>query len=154
MFVKFKYMKPVLFMISIASIMILYACYFLPSPCCFETKRLSNDTLTLSKVIHSECSICPISEQLLIGSVVLNRVLDGRWGSTIDSVVYYPNQFYQASGGENWESTDKSYQIARFLMVYGTIDASPLYFFKTFDKSFTHKLKITVREKHHIFAKD
>lgn len=113
----------------------------------------SEDTLNLAKVIFSECSICPVSEQLLIGSVPINRVKDGRWGSTLEQVIYSPSQFYQANGGKNWKTDEKCYKIAQFLLTFGSINSEPLYFFQTYEKNFTKKLTIIIKEKYHIFAK-
>ena len=115
-------------------------------------RTYSLDTLYIAKVIYSECSICPLSEKLLIGSVVLNRVKDGRWGNCVEDVVFYPNQFYQASGGTNWKTNEECYRIARILMSYGSVDSLVLYFFQDFNKTKKKKIKIRVREKYHIFA--
>lgn len=112
----------------------------------------SLDTMNIANVIYSECSICPLSEKLLIGSIPINRLKDGRWGKSLDEVIFSPNQFYQANGGKNWKTNEECLNIARFIMIYGPVDSLPLYFFQSFEKSFTKKLTVLYKEKYHIFA--
>ena len=116
-----------------------------------EKQVYNIDTLLLAKIMYSECSICPISEKLLAGSVVLNRVRDGRWGRSISEVVFCENQFHGTTG-DNWTFDRPHYQLARFLMVYGPIDTMPLYFYGKTNKQFVNKLNLLYKEKYHIFA--
>lgn len=109
------------------------------------------DTSILANIIFSECSICPPIEKLATGSVVLNRIKDGRWGCTIEDVVYYPNQFHGTGG--NWQTNKECMDIARYLLINGSVDPEPLYFFQTYRKEFTKNLTTLYKLKYHYFAK-
>lgn len=113
--------------------------------------EFNGDTLLLSKLLFSECSKCPIGEILLVGSVVLNRLEDGRWGNTLQEVIFSPNQFEGVSSN-NWDYTREFYQLAIFLLEYGPISKKPLYFHGKTNKSYVKKLKIYSVEKYHTFA--
>lgn len=112
----------------------------------------SKDTILLACLMYSECSICPIGEKLLTGSVVLNRMKDGRWGCNMLEVLFASGQF-KGTQGYNWTTDSYHMQLARFLMTFGSINETPLYFLdKQKDKNLLRKLKIFSKEKYHTFA--
>jgi hypothetical protein len=109
------------------------------------------DTLYLSKVMFGECSICDDLETMMCGSVVLNRRNDGRWGSSICDVVYSNSQFHSLET-DNWKSDKKRYEMARKLMIKGSIDSKPLYFSKHIKFFDQYNISIYKRYKYHIFG--
>lgn len=108
------------------------------------------DTLNLARILFSECDRCDFGEKLLIGSVVLNRLQDGRWGNSIHEVIHSPNQFHGIDG--NWKTDSIHYTIARYLMVFGPVSTVPIYFFRGRTKPFTNKVKVFYEAKYHTFA--
>lgn len=108
------------------------------------------DTLNLARVLFSECDKCDFGEKLLIGSVVLNRLKDGRWGNSIHEVIHAPNQFHGTDG--NWTTDSAHYVIARYLLTFGPISSVPLYFFQGRTKPFTKKLRVFYEAQYHTFA--
>lgn len=51
------------------------------------------DTELLARLLWSECRGEPYEGQLMVAQCVLDRLADGRWGSTLESVITAPNQF-------------------------------------------------------------
>lgn len=54
----------------------------------------------MSRVVMSESSIEPYICKVAIAYVMVNRLLDGRWGDTMADVIYYPNAFSTANNGD------------------------------------------------------
>lgn len=57
-----------------------------------------NDVNLIAKVLYTECRGLPTLEQACVAWVVLNRVDNGRYGSSISAVVTAPSQFAYYSG--------------------------------------------------------
>lgn len=114
--------------------------------------RIHTDATLLSTAIFGECSVCDDAEKRRTGSVVLNRLRDGRWGKTLHDVIYAPGQFDSVCG-DNWNTDHRHYTIAKELIYNGPTDSSSLYFAqnKSFFKRFG--IKILGRERFHIFGR-
>jgi len=52
-----------------------------------------SDIELLSKLITSECGICPTEEKYLVGSVVLNRLEDDKFPNSVEGVISQNRQF-------------------------------------------------------------
>lgn len=58
--------------------------------------------------------------QLAIGSVILNRLMNGHWGNTLADVLYAKNQFTPAYKISSTTPTDKQRQVVEDLLTKGT----------------------------------
>lgn len=47
----------------------------------------------LARLVYLEANTESLECQMAIVSVVINRLIDGRWGDTLEEVVYFPYQF-------------------------------------------------------------
>lgn len=47
----------------------------------------------LARLVYLEANTENLECQMAIVSVVINRLIDGRWGDTLEEVVYFPYQF-------------------------------------------------------------
>lgn len=59
----------------------------------------SEDAYLLAAVVHMEAGNEPYEGKLAVANVVVNRLLSGKWGSSLYSVIYAPNQFPGAASG-------------------------------------------------------
>ena len=92
-------------------------------------KPRKNDTLLLSKIINGEAIGESKYGKLLVGSVIINRINHGNWPNTIKEVIYQPRQF-NGINNNNFKSTLKTYDLARQLLIYGSIEPD-IYYFNT-----------------------
>lgn len=60
----------------------------------------NKDVSLLARAIHGECRGEPYEGQVAVGAVVLNRVRDSRFPSTIAGVIYQPGAFDAVSDGQ------------------------------------------------------
>lgn len=58
------------------------------------------DLELMSRVVMSEASTVPYIGKVAVASVIVNRVIDGRWGDTVHDVIYYEDAFSTADNGE------------------------------------------------------
>ena len=59
-----------------------------------------NDTLLLAALIQAEAGTQPYEGQVAVGSVVMNRLRTGRYGTSIYSVIFAKGQFGPAASGK------------------------------------------------------
>lgn len=59
-----------------------------------------NDTLLLAALIQAESGNQPYEGQVSVGSVVMNRLRSGKYGTSVYSVIYAKGQFGPASSGQ------------------------------------------------------
>lgn len=83
------------------------------------------DLELLAHIIECEAGAdyIPDEEQLLVGSVVLNRVKSSSFPNTIREVIYAPNQYAPTFDGR-WETNpprERAYRNAKYLMENGSI---------------------------------
>lgn len=50
----------------------------------------------LARLVFLESSVCSDECQRAVASVVFNRLESGKWGDTLEEVIYYPNAFTPA----------------------------------------------------------
>ena len=119
-----------------------------------NVNNIYNDTLELSKLISSECSNCDVLEKYLIGSVVINRLNHSDYPKTILNVIYDENQF-KGICNTQYKSDSITYNIAKTLMLRGSLDTSILYFYlrKSIDLPWRKNLLIVYKMKYHDFGR-
>lgn len=54
----------------------------------------------MARVVMSEASTLDFDGKHLVAVTMINRLHDGRWGDTIEEVIYYPNAYSTADNGE------------------------------------------------------
>ena len=65
--------------------------------------------MLMSVVIAMEALYEPYEGKVAVANVIINRILDGYWGDTLNEVVYAPGQFTGANSGrveEFWNQAD------------------------------------------------
>jgi hypothetical protein len=92
-----------------------------------------NERDTLAAIIHAECGNCPIMDQYLTGSVVINRVNSGLFPNNIRSVVREVGQFHGYKSRQ-YKPTKKTRKIADDLM-QGIFLVPDIVFFCTYKSS-------------------
>ena len=92
-----------------------------------NTHAYTQDDLDiLAHVICGEAEGCSLDMKESVGSVVLNRVADSRFPSTIAEVVFQEGQYACTWDGNYYrEPSDETYRVAEDLLTYGSkIDES------------------------------
>ena len=71
------------------------------------------DIENLLKVVEAEAGNQDDLGKAYVCDVILNRVDTGRWGDTIDDIIYYPNAFSVVSNGtiDNIEVSEGTYKV-------------------------------------------
>jgi spore germination cell wall hydrolase CwlJ-like protein len=104
---------------------------------------------TLAAVINAECGKCSLTEQYLVGSTVLNRMVHGEFPLSLESVIYQTNQ-YQGVGGKQFHPTPKTRKVAKDLL-RGLYVTPNIHYFCL--KGSTRPMKtITIVAEHHYYG--
>lgn len=108
-----------------------------------------NDKDALAALINSECGNCSITEQYLVGSVVLNRLCDSSYPPTIRQVIRQQGQFHGYKT-KHYKPTKKTRKVADDLLnnLYLTPDIK---FFCT-KKSERPMDRVLITGEHHLFG--
>ena len=80
-----------------------------------------SDLELLARLVHCEANTESLECQKAIVSVVLNRLEAGKWGDTLEEVIYYPNAFTPATFGEleEAEPTAENYEAVTWVLENG-----------------------------------
>jgi len=79
-----------------------------------QPRSNNKDINLLAHLVHGEARGEPYIGQVAVAAVVLNRVADSRFPSSIAGVIYQPGAFDAVSDGQiNLEPTSQSYKAAR-----------------------------------------
>lgn len=98
----------------------------------------------VAKVINKECSYCPITDKLLIGSSIINRMNDPDFPCAYEDVI--ENQYATS------DIYDKdSYKVAEMIINDSILDNRVLYFYNP--KTVTDKKFMRLMEKHTLLVK-
>jgi len=81
----------------------------------------------MSRVVMSEASIVPYIGKVCVAQVLINRLNDGRWGSTMKEVITYPDAFSMADNGE---VTDECRQAVLQALEGGAIFPEDMLYFR------------------------
>lgn len=86
-----------------------------------ESEITEENIIFLAKLIHCEAEGHTEEGKLAVGTVVVNRLFDGRFGDTIIEVIESPNQFSPVTTGKIYRTsyTDEDYDAAKKVLVDG-----------------------------------
>lgn len=85
----------------------------------------------LARLVYLEANTESLECQMAVASVVVNRWLDGRWGSTIASVIYSPYQFSPAGLIYKTTPTETNYVAVDHILKNGSILPKYCLFFRS-----------------------
>ena len=85
----------------------------------------------LARLVYLEANTESLECQRAVASVVINRWLDGRWGSTIASVIYSPYQFSPAGLIHKTTPTETNYVAVDHVLKNGSILPKYCLFFRS-----------------------
>ena len=85
----------------------------------------------LARLVYLEANTENLECQRAVASVVINRWLDGRWGSTIASVIYSPYQFSPAGLIHKTTPTETNYVAVDHILKSGSILPKYCLFFRS-----------------------
>lgn len=85
----------------------------------------------LARLVYLEANTEGLECQMAVASVVINRWLDGRWGSTIASVIYSPYQFSPAGLIHKTTPTETNYVAVDHILKSGSILPKYCLFFRS-----------------------
>ena len=89
----------------------------------------SEDREMLARLVYREGNVESYECQKAIVSAVINRWLNGRWGKTLEEVVYAENQYSPASLLYKTTPTETNYKAVDEVLRYGcTIPSYVMYF--------------------------
>ena len=84
----------------------------------------------LARLVHREANTESLECQMAIVSVVINRWQDGRWGETIEDVIYSPNQFTPANLLYKTTPTELNYTAVDLVLQNGCTLSPYVMFFR------------------------
>ncbi len=94
-----------------------------------ESFYRSDEVYWLSRVISSESGGEPLSGQIAVGNVVLNRVKSGKYPNTIYDVIFQPYQFSPVISGTIYKAPCETSVIAAKICLEGyNVAGNSLYF--------------------------
>lgn len=85
----------------------------------------------LARLVYLEANTQSLECQRAVASVVINRWLDGRWGSTIAGVIYSPYQFSPAGLIHKTTPTETNYVAVDHILKSGSILPKHCLFFRS-----------------------
>lgn len=87
----------------------------------------------LARLVHCEASICSNECKYDVISVVFNRLEAGKWGDTLEDVIYYKNAFTPATSGklEQTTPTKADYAAVDYVLENGPTVPTYVRYFRT-----------------------
>ena len=83
----------------------------------------------LARLVYREANIESLECQMAVISVVMNRWEDGRWGNSLEEVIYSPYQFTPANLLDQTTPTELNYTAVDLVLQYGsTLPSYCMYF--------------------------
>ncbi len=120
------------------------------------SQSYSKDVNLLAHLIYAEARGEPYTGQVAVGAVVLNRVRDSRFPSTIAGVIYQPGAFSVVNDGQiNLQPNQTAYNAARDALNGWDPTYGCLYYWNpaTAKSKWVWSRTIVVRIGKHVFAK-
>ena len=74
----------------------------------------------LARLVHREANTENLECQMAVASVVINRWQDGRWGDTLEDVIYAPHQFTPSGLIHKTTPTETNYQAVDSVLQNGS----------------------------------
>jgi len=101
-----------------------------------------SDIELLAKVITTESGAdwCKDELQLMVGSVVINRVNDSRFPNTIEEVIYQPGQYSTADRLADIQPTERAMEHAKQLLIEGVTIPESIVWQANFPQHKTYKV--------------
>lgn len=96
--------------------------------------KISNEERELlARLVHCEASVCGTQCKYDVISVVFNRLESGKWGNTLEEVIYYKNAFTPATGGklEQTTPTKADYAAVDYVVKNGPTIPTYVRYFRT-----------------------
>ena len=91
----------------------------------------SEEREMLARLVYLEANTESLECQMAIVSVVINRWQDGRWGNTLENVVYAPYQFTPSSLIYRTTPTELNYTAVDLVLQNGCTLSPHVMFFRT-----------------------
>lgn len=85
----------------------------------------------LARLVYREANTESLECQMAVVSVVINRWQDGRWGNTLEDVIYSPYQFTPANLLYKTTPTEPNYTAVDLVLQNGCILSPHVMFFRT-----------------------
>ena len=83
---------------------------------------LNDDEIELiARIVYLESNTETPEGQKMVAEVILNRIIYGAWGDTVEGVIYAPYQFTTAKNVDSANPNEKNYEA-----VYSALDDEPL----------------------------
>lgn len=94
----------------------------------------------MCRVCMSEASVSCFDEKQAVVATILNRLDSGKWGNSIEEVIFYPNAY---STKNNGEPNEDCYEAVMAAIEYRESFPSDMYYFRTkhyhsFGKPYAH----------------
>lgn len=84
----------------------------------------------LARLVYREANIESLECQIAVVSVVINRWQDGRWGDTLEDVVYSPYQFSPSGLLYKTTPNETNYEAVDYVLKNGSIFPQYVMFFR------------------------
>lgn len=81
----------------------------------------STEREMLARLVYREANTESLECQMAVASVVINRWIDGRWGNTLEDVIYSPYQFTPANLLHQTTPTELNYTAVDLVLQHGSI---------------------------------
>lgn len=91
----------------------------------------SEEREMLARLVYREANTESLECQMAVVSVVINRWQDGRWGETLENVIYSPNQFTPANLLYTTTPTELNYTAVDLVLQNGCTLSPHVMFFRT-----------------------
>lgn len=91
----------------------------------------STEREMLARLVYQEANTESLECQMAVASVVINRWRDGRWGDTLEEVIYSPYQFTPANLLYKTTPTELNYTAVDLVLQNGCILSPYVMFFRT-----------------------
>lgn len=111
----------------------------------------------LARTINGEARGEPLIGQVAVGAVIINRVLHSSFPSTLQEVIYQPNQFSAVNDGQiNHAPSASSYIAARRALDGEDPTMGALYFYNprtAINVAFFERINMTIEIGNHVFGR-
>jgi N-acetylmuramoyl-L-alanine amidase len=84
----------------------------------------------LARLVYREANIESLECQIAVVSVVINRWQDGRWGDTLEDVIYSPHQFSPSGLLYKTTPNETNYEAVDYVLKNGSIFPKYVMFFR------------------------
>ena len=91
----------------------------------------SEEREMLARLVYREANTESLECQMAVVSVVINRWQDGRWGNTLENVIYSPYQFSPANLLYQTTPTELNYTAVDLVLTNGCTLSPYVMFFRT-----------------------